>query len=107
MSRETYKRERVKIGRNQEYKYTDADVDRIVKQKHQRWQKKRKAKDTYKNQKKKPTSSYNEATAIFLEHNLPFDLDVIECVVNESTEVTKKNAQAIVKFVSSITKEKE
>ncbi|MBO0474443.1 hypothetical protein IGL98_001338 [Enterococcus sp. DIV0840] len=97
-------KERIKIEKNQEYKYTDAGIDRIIKQKHNRWQQKRKAEIACFEQQKKTLSSYREVITIFLNNDLPFDIDIIDCVVDESIEMTKKNAQAIVAFVSSIKK---
>ncbi len=94
------------IEKKQEYKYTDTDVDRIVRQKLERWKKKNKAEITDFEQHKKTLSSYKRAVSIFLTHGLPFDADVMDCVVHQSLAITEKNAQAIVNYIASIGNQK-
>lgn len=82
-------------------------MDKIIKQKHNRWRKKRKTEINCLEQKKKSLSSYKEAAIIFLAKDLPFDIEAIECFVDKNVDITQKNAYAIVKVVSLIQKEEK
>lgn len=86
------------VSEKDRQKYSNKEVDMIIRKKHKRWQKQIAAKIDYHNKQEQLFLSYKKAVQLFSNGNLQIDDALLELIVCEDIQKTEKYVTAIIQF---------
>lgn len=83
-------------------KYSDQEVDQIIRKKYKKWQKRATEKMSHYDKQERIFLAYKEAVQQFSDVKLPVEPALLEVIVSEDIEKTNKYVQAIIQFAFKI-----